>query len=68
MIRGKEYINGKIILDSILIEEIINEKRNVKEKAYDESGNLIFDGDFINDKRNGKGKEYNINQKNNISR
>ena len=32
-----------------------------KEKEYDDSGQLIFEGEYLNGWRNGKGKEYDDN-------
>ena len=40
-----------------IIYELINSNRKVKE--YDNSGLLLFEGEYLNGKRNGKGKEYN---------
>ena len=33
---------------------------NGKGKEYDDTGKLIFEGEYLNCKRNGKGKEYNV--------
>ena len=44
-----------------VIYELINGNGKVKE--YNNSGNLIFEGEYLNGLRNGKGKEYNYDGK-----
>ena len=36
----------------------MDDKRNRKGKAYNEKGNLLYDGDYLNSMRKIQGKEY----------
>ena len=75
-LNGNEYVNGKLEYEGDYLynkkcngrgynenDEIIYilKNGNGKVREYDDSGNLIFDGEYLNGKKSGKGKEYKSN-------
>ena len=77
--KGKEYDGNKLIFEGEYLSDkrlignqydkegnIIYKYNNLKGKGkeYDNSGRLLFDGEYLNGERNGQGKEY--SHRNNI--
>ena len=71
--KGKSFQKGKVVFEGEFIDEeiykgktydkygevVYESKENDIKKQCDNSGNVIFEGEYKNWKKNGKGKEYN---------
>ena len=52
--KGKEFLGNQ----KIFVGNFLNGERIGKGKEYDDSGDLIYDGEYLKGERNGHGKEY----------